>query len=79
LRRGPSPDHRRALDLLASCPDGCTEALLLANSLSVELLVELIRAGLASASPERIRAGDKQIEVARVRITDEGRRVLQLG
>jgi hypothetical protein len=36
LRRGPTPDHRWALDLLASCPDACTEALLLANSLSVE-------------------------------------------
>jgi hypothetical protein len=34
------------------------------------------RAGLATATPQRIRAGREMMEVARVRITDEGRRVL---
>jgi hypothetical protein len=28
---GPKPDRRRALELLASCPDGCTEAMMLAH------------------------------------------------
>jgi hypothetical protein len=39
-------------------------------------LVELIRAGLATAHVERMRAGNRPIEVTRVRITDVGRRVL---
>jgi hypothetical protein len=30
-RHGPKPDRRRALELLAASPDGCTEALLLAH------------------------------------------------
>jgi hypothetical protein len=62
--------------LLAACPDGCTEALLFANGFTVELLVGLIRAELATAQAERMSAADKMIEVARVRITEAGRRVL---
>jgi hypothetical protein len=36
----------------------------------------LIRAGLATAKAERVVAGGKTIEVARVRITEEGRAAL---
>jgi hypothetical protein len=43
---------------------------MLANGFQVEMLVELIRTGLASAQAERMMAGSKQIEVARVRITE---------
>jgi hypothetical protein len=75
-RCGPKPDRRRALELLAASPDGCTEALMLANGFPVEMLVELIRTGLASAQAERMMAGGKQIEVARVRITEAGWRAL---
>jgi hypothetical protein len=39
--------------LLAASPDGCTEALMFANGFTAELLVELVRAGLASAHAER--------------------------
>jgi hypothetical protein len=60
--------------LLAASPNGCTEALMLANGFPGEMLVELIRTGLASAEAERVVAGGKQIEVARVRITEAGRR-----
>jgi hypothetical protein len=62
--------------LLAASPNGCTGALMLANGFPVEMLVELIRTGLASAEDERMVAGGKQIEVARVRITEAGRRAL---
>jgi len=48
---------RRALDLLASCCDGCTEALMRAHGFTVEQMVELVRAGLATAQAERMRAG----------------------
>jgi len=50
---------------------------MLANGFPVEMLVELIRTGLASAEAERMVEGGKQIEIARVRITDPGRRVLK--
>jgi hypothetical protein len=48
----------------------------LANGFSVDMLLELVREGLASAEPERLVSGGKQIEVARVRITEAGRKVL---
>jgi hypothetical protein len=72
----PKPDRRRALELLASCHDGCTEAIMLAHGFTIDQMVELVRAGLASASAERMRAGSKAMEIARVRITEAGRRAL---
>ena len=75
-RHGPKPDRRRALELLAASPDGCTEALMLANGFTAELLVELVRAGLASAHAERMVAGGKMMEVARVKISEAGWQVL---
>jgi hypothetical protein len=43
-RRRRQPDRRRrALGLLASCRDGCTEALMAAHGFSVAPLVELVR------------------------------------
>jgi hypothetical protein len=72
--RGPKPDRRRALELLASCRDGCTEAFMLAHGFMIEQLVELVRGGLATASAERVRAGGKTMEVARLRITEARRR-----
>jgi hypothetical protein len=75
LRR-PKPDRRRALELLAASSDGCSEAIMLAHGFTIEQMVELVRAGLATATAERMVAGGKTIEVARVRITEAGRRVL---
>jgi hypothetical protein len=69
------PD-RRALELLASCRDGCTEAMMLAHGFKTEMVVELLRAGLATATAERVVAGKHRIEVARLRITEAGRRAL---
>jgi hypothetical protein len=43
-RRLPKPDRRRALELLASCRDGCTEAIMLAHGFTIPLMVELVRA-----------------------------------
>jgi hypothetical protein len=42
-------------------------------------MVELVRAGLASAQDERVIVGSRKMEVATVRITDAGRRALTLG
>ncbi len=74
--RGPKPDRRRALELLASCRDGCTEAIMLAHGFTIEQMVEMVRAGLATAQAERVVAGGRTLEVARVRITAEGRKAL---
>jgi hypothetical protein len=56
---------------------GCgAEAILRAHGFSTELMVEMVRAGLATASGERVVAGNRKIEVATLRITDAGRRAL---
>jgi hypothetical protein len=65
----PKATRRRALELLASsCRDGCTEAVMLAHGFTVDMLVEIINTGLASASTERVVAGGRTMEVTRVRI-----------
>ena len=71
-RHGPKPDRRRALELLAASPDGCTEALMFANGFTAELLIELVRAGLASARAERMVADGRMMEVARMKISEAG-------
>jgi hypothetical protein len=53
---------------------GATEAIMLAYGFKTELLVELVNAGLATASVERMVAGGRRIEVTRMRITGAGRR-----
>jgi hypothetical protein len=53
--------------LLASCPDGCTESIMLAHRFTIPQMVELVRAGLATA--ERMVAGSRKFEVARERAT----------
>jgi capsid protein len=75
-KRSPPATRRRALELIAWSPDGMTEAMLLAHGLTVETMVDLIRAGLATAKAECVMAGGRTVEVTRVRITEAGRRVL---
>ena len=43
--RHPKPGRRRALELLAAERDGVTEALLQAHGVTVEQVVEPVRAG----------------------------------
>jgi hypothetical protein len=74
--RGPKPDRRRALELLAVSPDGCTEAVLLAHRFSIDMMVGLVNAGLATAKAERMVAGGRPMEVACV---DHGRRAVGAG
>jgi hypothetical protein len=74
LRRRPKPDRCRALELLAAARDGCSEVIVLAHVFSIDVMVGLVNAGTATA--ERVVAGSRKIEVATVRITDAGRRVL---
>jgi hypothetical protein len=75
-RYSPQPDRRRALELLVASRDGCTEAIMLAHGFPVPLLVDLCVGGLAIATPERMVAGGRTVEVVRLKITDAGRRAL---
>jgi hypothetical protein len=45
-----------------------------AHGFNIDLMVKLVRAGLATATSERGRAGGLMLDVARVRITEAGRR-----
>jgi hypothetical protein len=72
--------RRRALELLADAgPGGCTEAVMLAHGFTIGQMVDLVRAGLATATPQRVKAGREQMEVATLRITDAGRKALGEG
>ena len=75
--RQPKPDRVGMLELLAGCgAAGCTEAAMLAHGFTIPDMVELVRARLATANPERVMAGSTKMEVARVKITDAGRKAL---
>jgi hypothetical protein len=71
------PDHLRALTLLADHPEGCTEAVMLAQGFRPAELAELIEAGLARARTERVLTGYRRsgVKVTRLHITDSGRRL----
>jgi hypothetical protein len=63
--------------LLADCPhEGCAQAVMHANGVSIEQMVELVRAGLVTATPHRVTAGRHKMEIAVLRITDAGRKTL---
>ena len=71
------PGPLRALELLTACRDGCTEApLIRSRTGSVDDIVTLVCAGLATASAERMVVGRRTVEAATVRITEAGRRIL---
>ena len=75
----PTPSRRkrrRALELLEASLDGCTEAIMLAHGFKIELLVEPVQAGLATASTKRMLASGRPMEVTCLRITGAGRRAL---
>jgi hypothetical protein len=62
--------------LLVNSPRGIDEALLV-HSFSRQILVGLVRAGLAAAEREVVTADGKAIEVVRVRITAAGRKAIK--
>jgi hypothetical protein len=54
----------------AASGNGCNGAVLLAHGFSLELLNELIGAGLATGSTEIMMHGSKPVEVLRMKITE---------
>jgi hypothetical protein len=73
-----SAEQRRALKLLADAGEhGCTGANLFNHGFSVGLFADLVSHGLATGHRETVRVGYRTIKVARIRITDAGRRALE--
>jgi hypothetical protein len=68
-------NHRRALELLAASPEGCTEFEFTANNIPSVLIFNLIREGLAVAKTE----GARPSQVTRIKITEAGRAALERG
>ena len=68
-----SDERRRLLELLATSDDGCTADLLLALGFTPDLVLGVVRAGLATAQSENVLAGGRAVVVSRVRITEAGR------
>ena len=72
-----TPEPRDALELLASDPQGATEELLvLAHGFDGDMIAGLVHSGLAMGRRENMKAGDRAIEVVRIRITGAGRAAL---
>jgi hypothetical protein len=61
---------------LSAAPDGATEAIMRAHGFTTEQMVDLVRAGLATANTERVVAGRRKVELVRMRITEAGRRAV---
>jgi hypothetical protein len=72
-----SPEEREALELLASDPQGATDELLvLVHGFDSNMIADLVESGLAAAQLENMKAGNRAIEVVRIRITAAGRDAL---
>jgi hypothetical protein len=56
--------------------DGYTKAILRAHGFSMDMMVELVKTGLATTKRERMIADGRQTDVVRVRITEAGRQAL---
>jgi hypothetical protein len=80
MTRRLNVEQRQALEMLAGSPHGVTEDLLvLAHGFDSDMTAGLVRAKLATAQRETVRAGDESAEVIRIRITEAGRQALETG
>jgi hypothetical protein len=71
-----SLERLRALRLLARCPDGCTEAVMMAYGFTIDFFAGLVSDGLVTAEPSTMRAGGRQIVVVWMQITEAGRKAI---
>ena len=74
-KRTPSV-RRRALEIIAAHPAGCTEAILAGQNIPADVLIELVSSGLAVARNQLIDDDDGAVEVTLVWIRAAGERVL---
>jgi hypothetical protein len=80
LRRQPSlrPEQRQVLEILAAVGlRSCDGPTLLAHGFRIDMVADLVHDGLATARCETMRMGARKIRIARLRITDAGRRALE--
>jgi hypothetical protein len=69
-------EEKRALQLLAGTPYGYTKKTLRAHGFRDGLLSRIVRAGLAVAKPEIVKADGRTLSLVRLTITDAGRQAL---
>ena len=69
-------EQRRALRILARSPNGCTEAIMLAHGFSAEVLGQLVVDGFANVEHGVMIAGQRQLMVRWIEITDLGQFVI---
>ena len=67
--------RRRALQIIAANPDGCTEVMLAALDIPADVLIELVRGGLVIARRETVVEEDSA-EATKVWTTEAGQQVL---
>jgi hypothetical protein len=72
-------DERRMLELLVESLNGATDALLKGYGFKLDMMIDLVHRGFATASPERTFAANRPVDRTRVRITEAGRRALKQG
>jgi hypothetical protein len=65
-------ERRRALQLLARSPSGCTESLLLAHGFSPEMVGRLVLDGLVTTQVGVVQAGWRALTVTWIEITESG-------
>jgi hypothetical protein len=65
-------ERRRALELLSRSPTGCTETLMLAHGFSAEMLGRLVVDGFANVERGTKLAGERQLTVRWMEITEFG-------
>jgi hypothetical protein len=71
-----SDDQRQPLEALVRYPDGCAEAVLLADGFSIRLLSGLVIDGYATLQRKRVDVGGRERMVFWIEITEEGRKAI---
>jgi hypothetical protein len=72
-----SLERLRALRLLARCPHGCTEAVIMAYGFTIDFLAGLVSDGLITAEPSTMHNGGRQVVVVWLQITAAGRKAVE--
>jgi hypothetical protein len=71
-----SLERLRALRLLARCPNGCAEAVMMAYGFTIDFLAGLVSDGLVTAEPSTVRTGGRPVIVVWMQITEAGRKLV---
>jgi hypothetical protein len=77
-KRASGPTYRRILKTLAAAPHGCDVNTLLSSGFEFATISDLVRAGFAAAQLETTKVSGRTVDIARLRITDAGRKRLEL-